>query len=93
MLHVQNPDLVRSRMQADDRHAHHRHDLTVALRAERRAKWARVWAWVSSKVPDQSSCPNLGAVRSSARSAPENVIGLRTPGTPSGAICRPRAMT
>ena len=35
----------------------------------------------------QSSRPSLGAGRSSARSAPEKVMGVRTPGTPSGAIC------
>lgn len=93
MLHVQNPDLVRARMQAADPHAHHRHDLTVALRAERRMKWARVWAWFGGKVPDQSSCPKVGAVLASASSAPENVMGDRTPGTPPGAICMERAMT
>ena len=93
MLHVQNPDMVRSRMQANDPHAHHTHDLTVALRAERRAKWVSVWAWLVGKAPVQSSCPSVGAVLSSASSAPENVMGDRTPGTPPGAICMARAIT
>jgi hypothetical protein len=91
MLHVQNPDLVRSRMGGHDPHAHHTHEVTVALRAERRAKWVRVWRWFASL--GQSSWPNVGAVRSSASSAPENDMGDRTPGTPSGAICMPRATT
>ena len=91
MLHVQNPDLVRSRMQAADPHAHHRHEVMVALRAKRRAKWVRRWHWLTAL--GQSFWPKVGAVRSSASSAPENVMGERTPGTPSGAICMDRATT
>ena len=91
MLHVQNPDLVRARMQAADRHGHHRHEVAVALRAERRARRVRRWHWLAAL--GQSFWPKVGAVRSSASSAPENVMGERTPGTPSGAICRARATT
>ncbi len=93
MLHMQNPDLVKALTGTADPHAHHRHDVTVALRMERQAKWSGVWAWLCGRMPAQSSCPSVGAVLSSARSAPENVMGERTPGTPPGAICIPRATT
>jgi hypothetical protein len=97
MLHVHNPDLAKSMTRIVDAHAHHTHDVTVARRAERQLKWARRWAalrsWFGARSPDQSSWPSVGAVRPNASSAPENVIGLRTPGTPPGAICMPRATT
>ncbi len=97
MLHVHNPDLAKSMAPGVDHHAHHTHDFTVARRAERHAKWALRWAallsWFSPQPANQSSCPSVGAVRPNASSAPENVIGLRTPGTPPGAICMPRATT
>ncbi len=91
MLHVHNPDLVRAVTRGDDPHAHHTHEVTVALRAEWRAKWVRRWRWLA--VWGQSSWPSVGAVRPSARSAPENIMGDRTPGTPPGAICIARATT
>ena len=104
MLHLPNPDLMKAMGryhpdgQAKDPHAHHAHALSGVLRIERRQAWVRRWvavrAWiVGANVPAQSSCPSVGAGRDSARSAPEKVMGDRTPGRPSGLICIPRATT
>ena len=59
MLHVLDPHLTRamSPHPANDRHAHHRHDLTTALRAEARARRARFWQRLRAILTGRSSRP------------------------------------